>query len=201
MRRSLSLLLVLVVAALSQAEIIQIDNFESYTNTIALKTEWANTANVTLTLDTAEVHGGAKSMKYAYNNGANPWYAKAEYNLNEVEDWTGTTSVNFWYKVTAKKEPMWIKLVVDGGNAYQKNFGSVSVGDWTEGVLDLTQPDSYGNTLTAYQISHIGRIDIVFSAVNYGAGTVYFDDFTRTVPEPATVALLSLGGLLLRRRK
>ncbi|OHB55683.1 MAG: hypothetical protein A2Y12_12420 [Planctomycetes bacterium GWF2_42_9] len=200
-RRIVSLMLVLFVTAMCQATVISINDFESYANTIALKSDWSNTANLALTLDTTEFHGGAKSMKFAYNNGASPYYSKSEYALDTVEDWTGTTSVNFWYKVTVKKEPMAIKLVVDGANAYQKNFGSVSVGDWTEGVLDLTQPDSYGVTLNAYQISHIGRIDIVFSAVNYGSGTVYFDDFTRTVPEPATMLILGLGSLLLRKRK
>lgn len=209
MRRFIgSLLLVVVLAAITQAEIVAINGFEGYASTLALKGEWTNTANLTITLDTTTVHSGVNAMKYAYNDGASPYSAKTEYRLPGIvwgtsgQDWTDTTQVSFWYKVTAKKEQMWFKLVdCFGNNVYEQNFGSVAVGDWTEGILNLTVPDSKGRSLTAYDMQHMGRIDICFPATYYGSGTVYFDDITRVVPEPATMLILGLGGLLLRKRK
>lgn len=166
-----------------QTESNVIDNFESYP--LGSFSTWTPTPNVTLTIVNDVVHSGSKALKYAYNCGASPYYAKSEFRLPGVVwntsglDWTGKTQVSFWYKVTVKKEPMSVKLVdCFGSNVYQQSFGTIPVGDWTEGILNLTLPDSYGHTLTAYELAHIGRIDVVFSAVNYGAGTVYFDDIS-----------------------
>ncbi len=51
-------------------------------------------------------------------------------------------------------------------------------GQWSGGAVELTTLDLYAN----------------------GADTVYYDDVS-IVPEPATLLLLSLGGLMIRKRK
>jgi hypothetical protein len=201
--------MMLAAASWCHAAVIGINDFESYANTLELKAEWTNTANLTISLDTTEHHGGSKSMKFAYNNGASPYYSKSEYRLPGIEwgvsgqDWTGTTALSVWYKVTAAKEPLRIALVdCWGSTVYAQNF-SAPLGDWKEAVCDLTAPDVNGHTLTADELTRIARIDLVMRAVNYGSGTIFFDDITRTVvPEPSTMILLGLGSLgLLRKRK
>ncbi len=202
--------MLLAAASWCHATVIGINDFESYANTLELRAEWANTANVTLSLNTTEFHSGNQSMKYDYNNGASPWYSKAEYFLPGIEwgvsgqDWTGTTELSVWYKVTAAKEPLRFVLVdTYGANVFVKTIGVVPVGDWTEAIVDLTAADSNGKLLSESEIARIARIDIVMGGQYYGAGTIYFDDISRTVvPEPATLAMLGLGALtLIRKRK
>ena len=49
-------------------------------------------------------------------------------------------------------------------------------------------------------LENVDRIVVESVAVDNGGGWYAMDDFTY-VPEPATFLLLSLGGLLLRRRR
>ena len=71
-------LVLLGMASLCKGDTIMIDNYESYANTLALRAAYPSTANVTLTLSTTEYHSGGKSMFYEYDNGKDPWFAKAE---------------------------------------------------------------------------------------------------------------------------
>jgi hypothetical protein len=91
-----------------------VEDFESYTDTPSLISNWTPTANVTLTLDTAIAHSGSKSMKYQYNNGASPYYSKVMYWLEGSGigvNWSDYDTLTIWFKCTVQKEPMQVNIV------------------------------------------------------------------------------------------
>jgi hypothetical protein len=212
MKKCVMLLVVLAVSGICSATVL--NDFESYATTPDLLAEWTTTANLTLSLNTTEFHDGAKSMKYSGNTWNSPWYTKSEHILDGVvwgvsgQNWTGMTTFSMWVKPTASYGCFKVSLVdCYGNNAYLMNWGRLATGSWIELTWDLTGLDAYGGTLTAGELATMGRIDIVSkketafdSASADGTNTYYVDGIT-VVPEPATIAVLSLGGLLLRRRK
>jgi hypothetical protein len=193
-----------VVAGLGHAAIVQ--DYESYTNTLGLLNDHTVTANLTISLNTTTVHDGAKSMKFAWNNGQSPYYAIARDLVPGAvwnsfgANWNDFSELSVWYNVETKNGNDALKIqFVDawGTTLYNHNFGNVVAGQgWQQAVINLH------DHLTESQLNHIGRIDLIVSG-NYGNGVMYFDDMTLTpkVPEPASLALLGAGGLLLRRRR
>jgi hypothetical protein len=151
-----------------------IDDFESYNNSSALTDDWTSSPNVTLSVDTSIVHSGAKAMKYQYNNGSAPYYAKASFGVGDSdgEDWTGRDTLTLWFRCTVKKEPMQVNVVNRyGTTVLAAPFGTPQAGDWTRWDIDLSP-------IAPEEITRIGRLDIFFTSQWYGAGTVYFDDIS-----------------------
>ncbi|MBN2513596.1 MAG: hypothetical protein JXB18_11720 [Sedimentisphaerales bacterium] len=149
-----------------------IADFESYPDIPELTADWTHSANVLLSVDTSIMHSGAKAMKYQYNNGISPYYAKASFALGGTSgtDWTGYDTLTVWFKCTAKKEPMQINITNRYGTTVLTTpFGTPQAGDWTRWDIDLSP-------IALEEITRIGRLDIFFTSQWYGAGTVYFDD-------------------------
>jgi hypothetical protein len=150
-----------------------VEDFESYGETSGLISEWVPTANVTVRLDTTILHSGSKAMKYQYNNGASPYYSKVMHWLEGSGigvDWTGYDTLTVWFKCTSEKEPLQVNVVnCYGATVLSASYGTPNVGDWTRWNINLSP-------IPAGEITQIGRIDIFFTGLNYGPGTVYFDD-------------------------
>lgn len=157
----------------------EVENYESYADSPELRAAYSTTANVTLSLETAAVHGGSKSMKFAFNNGADPYYSITRYtvpgavmNVQGV-DWNGYGSLSVWYNVESNGGDL-LKIKINnywGGELYTANFGNVQAGQgWQEAVIDL-----HAN-LTPEQLQQVGRVDLMMLAGSYASGVVYFDD-------------------------
>lgn len=152
----------------------EIEDFESYADGTSLISAWVPSSdNVNLTLDTEVFHDGLQSLKYQYENGLPPYYSKISYwpeGSGASMNWTGYDTLSVWFKCTKAKEPLQVNIVNQYGiNVLTAPYGIPSVGDWRRWDIDL-------NSIPASKITHIGRIDILFTSYWYGSGTVYFDD-------------------------
>lgn len=96
--------------------------------------------------------------------------------------WTsgGAVLVNQWNAVAVR---------IDYGSARDDFWVKVNEGPWC-GPYSSGESDSIG--LSKVQFTNLNK--------DNSNAVAYYDDFVWTVPEPATIALLGLGGLVLRVR-
>lgn len=89
-------------------------------------------------------------------------------------------------------------VLTSGGNnnAFNTQY-TVSISyNGTDAVLSFG-----GNDFTLTQYAASANTRIVFGATgSSGRGSAIYDNLELTIPEPATIAVLALGGLILRRR-
>ncbi len=158
-----------------------VENYESYADSLELRAAYSTTNNVTLSLETETVRGGSKSMKFAFNNGADPWYSITRYNVPGAvpnvsgADWNEYSQLSVWYNVQANGGDL-LKIKISnywGSELYTADFGNVQAGQgWQEAVIDLHE------NLTSEQLQQVGRVDLMMLAGSYASGIVYFDEIT-----------------------
>jgi hypothetical protein len=111
----------------------------------------------------------------------------------QVMDWSGDTSPNNWD----------LQIEAEFYDASNAQLAAVVLGYFDSGI----QPDDtwvqIGGSIVAPANTAYGRV--VLRTVDWQdgiAGAIYFDNVSVTVvPEPISLALLGLGGLLLMRRR
>jgi len=194
--------IVVVLGMTSATYALDVCNFEGYLNTADLLTDLVGTTpNETPTLGIGNGHGGGQCLQAAYNTWASPWWSGTQLVFGGAsgQNWTGMTTLTLWYENLSQASTIEIMLSDIWGDPFSPKIQTVlkptPAGDWVKWDIDITG-------MTGGYINHMGRIQFAQVYPNYGGGTVLYDDISvSATPEPATLVLLSLGGLTMIRRK
>jgi hypothetical protein len=189
----LSLVLGLAVSA-AQANLISNGGFES--DGVSSATGWSHTSGDCVSFnyitDGSEVHSGNSSINVLQPTGACAWWESSSFSVTAGTTYTLTS----WVKVVDlwADHPVdtYVKLGFNSGSGMVSNVvTSAASQDWTE----------YTMTWTASEDRSDVRAVLAYVQPSYvwSPRAAYFDDVTVT-PEPATLGLLAIGGLLLRRK-
>ena len=204
----LSLMVVLGMAALANAAWVALDDFESYADSAAMNARWRVKPDALPITQTLE-NDGDNYMK-CYITGGNPGYAQTQYifptavwNDHGVNlTYLGVTDIKFDSKVTDKAcDYLQVTLYNCWGesvtNTVNLPTSTGSIHDWA-----TIAPIHIADYLKAgANLENVYGIYITLKSTYSGVGDVLIDNLMVQVPEPATMSILALGGLLLRRRK
>ncbi len=201
-----ALVVTIILVSLSSAGASYIETFDNGTQ----NWDYGYGRNWSLGTTNWESSGGNDG---AYISGAaNDLYAAWTYDTAIYGDMTGTNlSIDTMITDGARGNAQF--YVGRGGSYYVSNSWDISLDtSWTTHQVALdsanfSQWASGNSSSLAYVLSAPDDIGIFFGgAVSSGAGNFQIDNFgtvpsTGAVPEPATLALLGIGGFLLRKRK
>jgi hypothetical protein len=205
----LSLVVVLGMAALANAGWVALDDFESYADNAALNARWVvKTDGGALITQTLENDGDQYMKCYIASGGSG--YAQTKYvfptavwqNHGVNLTYLGVTDIKFDHKVTDQAcGYLQVTLYNCWGykvtNTIDLPTASGSIHDWTTSApINLA-----ANLIAGQNLENVYGIYITLKNTYNGAGDVLIDNLMVQVPEPATMSILALGGLLLRKRK
>ncbi len=140
------------------------------------------------------IHGGRKSMPYAYDNGKQGFakYSEAEMMLIASRDWTqeGVAELSLWFRGTAGNaaEPLYVALSNSAGQpavVVHDNPNAAAMETWTEWVIPLSAFADKGVNLTDVDKIMIGLGTRGNQTTPGGAGKMYFDDIRLYRPRTA----------------
>jgi hypothetical protein len=210
MRRSIVLLVVLGMAAVSNAAWVALDNFESYADSAALNAVWkvktdGGASAVTLTLE----NDGDQYMK-CYTTGVPSGYGQVQYIFSDAVwnnhgvnlTYLGITDMKFDHKVTDKACAYLQVTLYDCWG--MKVTNTVNLPNASGDIHDWATSDAINfaaNLVAGQNLENVYGIYITLKNTYNGVGDVLIDNLMVQVPEPATMSILALGGLLLRKRK
>jgi hypothetical protein len=208
MKKLICMLVVIAFASFANATVQPlIDNFESYADSAALNAAWVVNTGGNAATETLVDESGNHVLKLAYSV-ASPYWAQTKYSLPGAV-W-GTSGVNwsYWgytglqldYKITdVGSGNDRITVYNCWGTAVLSKSIPAAVTGWTTVTLDFVTDLKAGQNLENCAVIGIAAESTWYSSPT---GDIFVDNMTLIpVPEPATMSILALGGLLLRRRK
>jgi hypothetical protein len=185
-----------------------IDNFQSYADTSALNTAWVvNASGNAGTTEALVDASGNKYLSLSYNT-VSPYWAQTKFSLpgavwgSSGVNWSywGYTGLQFDYKVTDVGSGNNRISVYDcwGQTILTKSL-SAALTDWVTVTVDFATCLQSGMNLENLAVIGFAAQNTWYSSPT---GAFCIDNITLIpVPEPMTMSLLALGGLLLRKRK
>lgn len=208
MKKFVYVLVVMVLASFANAAVVPlIDNFQSYANSAALNAAWVVNTSGNPATETLVNESGNQCLKLAYNT-VSPYWAQTKYSLPGAVwnvsgvNWSywGYTGLQFDYKVTDVGSGNNRITVYDcwGQTILTKSL-SAAVSGWTTVTVDFVTDLKAGMNLQNLAVIGFAAQSTWYSSPT---GDFFIDNVTLIpVPEPATMSILALGGLLLRKRK
>lgn len=181
-------------------------------------TNWVETRGSGLMQQSSFSHDGGGSMKIAYSQNTNPnlWDIVPQryfyiYNPPFTTppgnglDMTNpaTDTITFWtYKPVATERERVVQILLYDAYGTPGSPARFNVTEpTTAGWVQVVAPRSQFTAPAGFHWEYIQTYQMWISTWDqHGTGDLYIDDM-QLVPEPATMAILSLGALLIRKRK
>lgn len=229
MKKYLVLMLMLTFVGMTNAAVVMLDDFESYANDTELQAAWVMNTSSDITTETLEndpgvpVLNGNNCMLITNAAQGPAYYSQTKYTLpGAVHDvhgvnltYPGYTAITMTFAIPPNGGGTpYSDLGGSGGDVFlsmydcwgQKVFSASYPGDvtpsgtgWSTGIV--WEMDFATYTVGGMNLENVEQITVGYNQSYYGAGAMFVDDIGFVIPEPATLTLLALGGVLLRRKK